>query len=285
MPKFILILLLALPIFAKPVQTHISYEGKRLTLNADFEVPKGVRISEKPVVLLVHGLFQTHKMREPIGVQREIWLSEGFPVLAITLSLGVDNRKEPYDCSYPLDHEYKLNLIEIGEWVKWLKRQGAKKIVLAGHSFGGQQVILYASDNRDRAILGIIALAPAKGVKREHPLYPRALKLVREGKGKELLKTRFFYCPEAQVSARTLVTYYGGDRNIGYALKKINIPVLIAVGGMDERVKELDKFLEPYVKNKTNVRIEVIDFADHFFRDLAAEDLGNITVEFLRGIN
>ncbi len=268
--------------FSEPVQTQITYEGKSLRLNGDLEIPEGVSLQDKPVVLLVHGLFQTHKMREPIGVQREAWLSEGYPVLGITLSLGIDDRKEPYACDRPLDHDYSLNLKEIGVWVKWLKNRGAKKIVLAGHSFGGQQVILFAKDGKDRALVGVMALAPAKGLKREHPLLEKARRLVQEGKGKTLLRTNFFYCKEAQVSARTLWSYYGEDRNIGKALDNISLPTLVVVAALDERVSELDKFLEPYVKKNERVEVKVIDFADHFFRDLAAEDLGAITLDFLK---
>lgn len=282
MSRFILLIVFLIAYaFAEPVQTELVYEGKKLRLNGDFTVPEGVKPSEKPVILLVHGLFQTHKMREPIGVQREAWLSEGYPVLAITLSLGIDNRTQPYDCSKPLDHDYELNLKEIGRWVEWLKDKGVKSIVLAGHSFGGQQVILYASTAKDSSIKGVIALAPANGVPREHKLLEKAKKLVKDGKGNTLLKTNFFYCNDVKVSARTLWSYYGIDKNIGKALKKIDVPVLVAVGGMDERTPDLDKFLKPFIKEKKNMEIVVIDFADHFFRDLAAEDLSTVTLEFL----
>ncbi len=264
--------------WSENVQIEVDFDGKKIRANGEWVVPEGVDPAKKGAILWLHGLFQTHKMQEPITFQREAWVSEGFPVLSPTLTLGIDNRTQPYDCSYPLDHEYKQNLKEIKEWVKWLKSKGVKRIILAGHSMGGQQVIHAYEFLKDDSVVGILAVAPAKGLKREHPLLEKAKKLYEEGKGKTLLKTRFFYCKEAQVSARTLYTYYGVDRNIGRFLERIKVPVLIVWGGEDDRIRDLPEFLKPYLKN--NVRLEVIDYADHFFRDLAGEDLSAIAVEF-----
>ncbi len=266
--------------FAKPVSIYIDYEGKRLKANAEWLVPEGTDPSKKGAILWLHGLFQTHSMQEPITVQREAWAGEGYAVLSPTLTLGVINRTKPYDCSYPLDHEYELNLKEIKKWIEWLKSKGIRKIVLAGHSMGGQQIIHIAETLKDGSIKGVLAVAPAKGTPKKHPLLKKAEKFVKEGRGRTLLQTNFFYCQKAKISARTLYSYYGVDRNIGKSLRRINIPVLIVWGGEDNRVKDLPAFLKPYIKEKKNIKIEVIDYADHFFRDLAAEDLTSISLEF-----
>ncbi len=274
---------LPLLILGKPVSIYIEFEGKKLKANAEWAVPEGVK--PEFAILWLHGLFQTYSMREPISQQREFWVSEGFPVLSPTLTLGVNDRKSPYDCSYPLDHPYELNIEEIKAWIDWLKSQGVRKVILAGHSMGGQQVIHTARAlGGDRVVVGVLAVAPAKGTPREHPLLDRAKDLVSAGKGKTLLKTSFFYCNSAEVSARTLYTYYGVDRNIGRYFRSLNIPVLIIWGGEDDRVKNLPEFLKPYIEGRKNIRIEVIDYADHFFRDLAAEDLRDLAVEFFREV-
>ncbi len=270
--------------WAVPVSITVDYEGRKLKASAEWVVPKGVDPKERGAVLWLHGLFQTHEMREPIAVQREAWVSAGFPVLSPTLTLGIDNRREPYDCSYPLDHDYDLNLREIEAWVNWLRSKGVRRIVLAGHSMGGQQIIHAFERVKGKGVVGLLAVAPAEGLRREHPLLESARKLVKEGKGRSMLETSFFYCQRARVSARTLYSYYGIDRNIGRYLRKVDVPALIVWGGEDDRVKNLPEFLEPYVKGKENVRIEVIDHADHFFRDLAAEDLSSITTDFLSDV-
>ena len=281
---FVCLLIVALVSFAEEASIEVSHENRKFKAVAVWQVPEGVDPAKKGAVIWVHGLLQTHRMREPVTVQREIWVGAGFPVLSPTLTLRVNSRREPYDCSYPLDTEFEESLREIGAWVEWLKRKGVKRIVLAGHSLGGLQVVLFASKVRDPAVVGVVAVAPSKGIKREHPLIGKAEDLVKKGKGTKMLRTSFFYCQEAEVSARTLYSYYGVDRNLGKALRKVDVPVLIVWGAMDERVKDLPTFLDTYIKDKGNVRVEVIDFADHFFRDLAAEDLGNIVVEFLREV-
>jgi len=49
-------------------------------------------------------------------------------------------------------------------------------------------------------------------------------------------------------------------------------------------VKDLPDFLKPYIEGKNNVRVEVIDYAGHFFRDLAAEDLTAVATEFFNEV-
>jgi pimeloyl-ACP methyl ester carboxylesterase len=283
--KILSFLLLTISVvFCVPVSITVEYEGKRLKANAEWVVPEGIDPGKRGAVLWVHGLFQTHRMMEPVGVQRDLWVSAGFPVLSPTLTLGVDDRRDPYDCSYPLDHEFDLNFKEIEAWVLWLRSRGVERIVLAGHSLGGLQVIHTALRLKGVPLAGVVAVAPSKGTPREHPLLEKARRLYEAGKGKTLLETSFFYCEKTKVSARTLYTYYGVDRNVGKALKALEIPVLVVAGGEDTRVEDLPGFLEPYIGNKENVKVEVIDYADHFFRDLAAEDLAQIVVEFLREV-
>ncbi len=283
--RFLILLILTVSVsFGVPVSITIEYEGRRLMANAEWSVPEGVDPAKKGAVLWVHGLFQTHRMQEPITVQRELWVSAGYPVLSPTLTLGVNNRTEPYDCSYPMDHVFDLNLREIEAWVRWLESRGIKKVVLAGHSLGGLQVIHAALRLKGGNVVGIVAVAPSKGTPRKHPLLKKAEELYKQNGGRTFLETEFFYCQKAKVSARTLYTYYGVDRNVGEALKKLTIPVLIVAGGEDTRVRDLPSFLRPYLKGKNNVRVEVIDYADHFFRDLAAEDLAQIVTDFLKEV-
>ena len=92
---------------------------------------------------------------------------------------------------------------------------------------------------KEKGVVGLLAVAPSRGLKREHPMLSRAEKFLKAGKGKEFLKTSFFYCRSVPVSARTLYSHYGVDRHIGRYLKDIDIPVLIVWGQRGQRYHSL----------------------------------------------
>ncbi|MDX2456245.1 MAG: alpha/beta hydrolase, partial [Gammaproteobacteria bacterium] len=60
---------------------------------------------------------------------------------------------------------------------------------------------------------------------------------------------------------------------------KIKKPLLVCVGTEDQLFKELDEKLVPLAAAGT-IELEVMDGADHFFRDLYAEDLVDRAIEF-----
>ncbi|WP_419605847.1 hypothetical protein [Thiolapillus sp.] len=66
-----------------------------------------------------------------------------------------------------------------------------------------------------------------------------------------------------------------------HLLAKIKRPVLLFVGTKDKVVKGLLKKLEK-LPVSGNLTVEVMEGADHFFRDLYAEDLVDRAVEFIR---
>jgi len=271
--------------FGEVVHTTVVFEGKELKANAVWEVPEGINPADRGAILWLHGLFQTHSMMEPISQQRRLWVAGGYPVLSPTLTLGINDRREPYDCSYTLDHTYELNLEELKVWLRWLRKMGVKKVVLAGHSKGGEQIVHLAKVvSGEPKVVGLLLVAPSKGEQRKHPLLEKAKRLVRDGAGHTVLRGSFFYCREVSVSARTLWSYYGVDRNIGKALREVGVPVLVVWGGEDERVRDLPRFLKRHAGDMKNLRIEVIDYADHFFRDLAAEDLSALALEFFEEV-
>jgi len=64
-------------------------------------------------------------------------------------------------------------------------------------------------------------------------------------------------------------------------LEKIKVPVMVFAGGADTVVKGLEEKVSPMVK-EGKISLEVIDGAGHMFRDLYAEDLMDIAVEFIK---
>ena len=102
----------------------------------------------------------------------------------------------------------------------------------------------------------------------------RAKSLIDQGKGEQLMRADFAICPQAEVSARAFVDYYGGQPlrfDPRSYLRKAELP------------PNVEAFLEPFVDNQ-NAFMYTIESGGHFFRDLNLEEAVEVTAEFLDGL-
>lgn len=268
-------------------------QSDKLTLNANLE--KAEDWPEGPTVLITHGtLF--HNKSELITALQELFLENGVSSLAINLSLGLDDRHGPYDCTTPHWHKHEDAVGEIGAWLGWLKEQGVTQVVLLGHSRGGNQTAWFSAEQDDPLIKKAILVAPqtwspayaANSYEENYgkpldPVLRKAETLVSAGQSKTTMEhTDFLYCKDTTVSAEAMISYYSPDprKDTPYLLPKIKKPVLVFAGTEDQVVKGLDKKLIPLAEAGA-IELEVMDGADHFFRDLYAEDLVERAVEFI----
>ncbi|MEK8088720.1 alpha/beta hydrolase [Thermithiobacillus plumbiphilus] len=268
---------------AAPVQISFQQGAKSIHLNGDWRVPEGVNPRETGAVLWIHGTKGTLGMQYPVQDQMQRWVKAGVPVLAITLSHGIDDRREPVNCDQPQRGTLELSFDEIAAWFDWLHEKGVKNVVLAGHSQGGQRVLLFAAHHPEPALRGVIAIAPAKGQPKAPAALDKAEKLVRAGQGDTLIRGPAPGCPVAEVAASTLLSYYGPqpDKDIRKAIAAIKVPVLVVAGARDEVVRGLPDYLRPSIGPHLTLR--VVETADHFYRDnAAAAELGEIVPEFAR---
>lgn len=263
---------------------EVTVQHQGLTLNANLELAAGKQITDG-VILITHGSLAHRSMESLLNFQ-SLLNEKGYNTLAINLSLGLDNRHGMYDCQIPHRHRYTDAADEIGVWVNWLKGQGAKHGALLGHSRGAAQTALYAAE-RDHAMnKAVILLAPATldnaspaeyAARFQQPLAPileRAQKLVKARKGDTLLKRiGLLTCANTSATAASFVSYYAPDSRLDTLslLTKLAKPVLVVVAGGDEIVVGLDKKVAPKV-NGARVQMKVVDNADHFFRDLYADE-------------
>ena len=286
-------LILSITLTAQAYAEEVTLKHSGMTLNANLE--KSGNWPAGPVVLITHGTL-SHNASEIISALQELLDENGVSSLAINLSLGIDNRHGSYDCGTPHTHRHEDALVEIGQWLNWLKTQGAGKVVLLGHSRGGNQTAWFAAEHDDPVISRVVLIAPqtwrpgyaAKDHEKRYgkplaPLLAKAQALVKAKQGQTMMKpVDFIYCPDTSATAAAIVSYYAPDprKDTPYLLSGITRPVLVFAGTEDQIVKGLDTRLKPLAETG-KIQLDVIDGADHFFRDLYIEDIVDRTVEFI----
>jgi pimeloyl-ACP methyl ester carboxylesterase len=258
---------------AEPVQIKPSLTR----LNANLELPPGKTASDG-VVMLVHGTLSWYGQETIAAMQRNL-KAHGIGSLAITLSLGVDDRQRPRRCDVTHDYALAGARREIGLWMEWLAGQKASHVDLLGFSRGGAQVAAIAPELP--TVRRVVLLAPAFATSLEqadiyqrafgHPLQPE----IAEAR-KNPLATRtvdFLTCKQASVLNATFLD--------GYAelpprlAARTGKPTLVIVAGKDEVVPDLAK------KLPSDVKPVVIDGASHFFLDLYGEEAADVVAKFL----
>jgi len=273
---------------------ELKLEHKGVTITASLELADGKTIRD-PLVVMTHGTLAHNKM-EIMDQLQSLFKENEISSLSINLGLGISNRKGMYDCATKHTHKHTDAVDEIGVWVNWLKRKGAKQLILLGHSRGGNQTAWYAAENHDDIVKKVILIAPAtwtaqyakqnykKRYKKDlSSVLAKAETLVQQGKPESVMKnTDHIYCEKTSVTAESFVSYNKPDQrfNTPSLLSAIKVPVLVFAGSEDKVVKGLEKKVKPFLK-KGKVELEVIDGAGHMFRDLYAEDMMDIIVEYL----
>ena len=267
-----------------------------LTLNGNVETT-GAGWQSGPVVLMTHGTLAHGGMEIMQSLQAAL-KDRGVSSLSITLSLGLSDRRGMYECATPHVHRHTDAVDEIGAWLAWLQSQGVTKAALLGHSRGGNQTARFVAGRSDAPVTAVILVAPQAatagyaaqeyenryGKPLKEPL-ARAQALVAEGNGATLMESvDFLYCAKASVSAAAFVSYYAPDERMDTPalLPQIGTPVLVVAGSEDAVVKGLVEKVQPLADGK-RVQLKVVEGADHFFRDLYAEDVADAVKAMLSG--
>ncbi|OOZ16577.1 hypothetical protein BOW28_10010 [Solemya velum gill symbiont] len=276
----------------------VTIEHKGLVLNASLETADETW-QQKPVILMTHGTL-AHGQMEIMATLQELFSERSYSSLPISLSLGLSERTGMYDCPVPHNHKHTDAIEEIGLWQQWLTGQGVDSIILLGHSRGGNQTAWYASELKEGSpVKGTVLIAPASNgfdylaadYKKRYevdlaPLVEKANKLVADGKGDTMMENvDFIYCQKTSATAASFANYYADDPRMEttYILKEFSQPVMVFAGSEDTVVVNLEEKIEA-LGEKENIQMSVIDGADHFFRDLYAEDLADETVEFIESL-
>ena len=266
---------------ADPVQV----EDQGLRLNGALE--RLAQWPSDPVLLVVHGTL-SHNGSEIIRTLQQILAERELVSLAINLSLALDNRQGPYDCAIPHRHRHEDASGEIGRWLQWLEGQGVAEVVLVGHSRGGNQAAWFSRFARHPLVRGQVLLAPqrqfgATAGSPEAELLAQAEQLPAE----QLVPAeKFLYCSETQASAQSVISYYAADERKDTSVllqAEDTLPTLLLLG-TDDTVVAPAAYLDDSVKLSPRVSVQILDGADHFFRDLFMDEVADYVVEFLAGL-
>ncbi|MGB0957428.1 MAG: alpha/beta hydrolase [Litorivicinus sp.] len=269
--------LMALAVAATPAlaQTEVTTAG----LFADHYEGEG-----STAVLVVHGTL-AHKRMEIIETLATL-LNDDYdlPVLAPNLSLSSPGRTGMVDCAQTHDHKDSDAATEIGMWVDWMGAQGYDNIIVAAHSRGGAQLSSYLASNPSDAISHAVLIAPATynaDYAAENyekatgmPVADLLAKASALDSDTVMDVPRFVYCDNAKATAGAVLDYYTprATRDTLTNLESVSVPTHIIMGSEDSVVEALPERLETANLGDT-VTSETIDGADHFFRDLYADDI------------
>lgn len=260
---------------AEPVQIKPSL----LRLNGNLELPPGKTASDG-VVIILHGTLSWHGQETIAALQRNLE-SRGVGSLAITLSLGIDDRQRTRRCDVVHDYALAGAKREVGLWIEWLKGQNARYVDLLGFSRGGAQVAAFAPEFQFPDVRKIVLLAPAFATSLEQAdIYKRAFghdlaPELAEARKNPLAKRTvdFLTCKQAPVLN---ATFLDGYAELPPSLAaRTGHPTLVVVAGNDEVAPDLARRLP------SSVKPVIIDGADHFFHDLYGEEAADVVAKFL----
>ena len=265
----------------------VTLEDDAVTLHAELRLADGKSLADGVVVLL-HGTL-AHNRMEIMQTLQAVLADRGYNSLAVNLGYGVDDRTGMMDCAALHTHRHEDGMRELGLWMDWLKTQNVGPVALMGHSRGGNQVTQYALAHPDAGFEAVILVAPmtydadkeAAGYEKRYgkPLAgvtQQARGLAASGKGDAVMKgIGFVYCENASATAKAVASYYDPtNKDTPALLGQVKQPVLVFAGTEDTSVPDLVEKMDG-VADGDRVKLQVIDGADHFFRDLYAEDIGD----------
>lgn len=279
-----LLALAAPPLRAEPVSIH--HDG--VALAGELRVVSAGGLADGAVVL-VHGTLAHHRM-ELIATLQDLLAERDLNSLAITLSLGIPRREGMYDCAVPHAHRHTDAAAEIDAWLGWLAARGAGPVTLLGHSRGGNQVARHALAAA-RAPRALVLLAPASfnaeraaatyRARNGEALRPRIEAAAAAAPDAWLDGVPFLYCGPSRVAAGTFLSYHRDDglHDTPSLLPRLPVPTLVIAGSADTTIPDVAARAAPHLDGDT--RLVVVDGADHFFRDLYAEDVADAVAAFV----
>ncbi len=244
----------------------------------------------RPALLLLHGFLQTHHFPTIQSLADEL-SDAGYSVLAPTLTLGIDQRRESLPCDALQLHHLEEGEGELDAWVDWLREREYAAVVMVGHSSGGMRALLHSAERsldgaREERLNGLLLISPGHFGGWEHPNATpterdRARRLHAAGR-RDLGRYHLSFCAGNYLAPPLAYLSYmevDGER-MSRALSTVAWPVAFILGGADRHLPPawVERVAESGKQQRT------IAGADHFFSGVHEFELHGEVLDALSGM-
>jgi predicted alpha/beta-fold hydrolase len=245
----------------------------------------------KPTLIIVHDAL-THNKSEFVGNISSMLFELDFNILAINLSLRLDNRpSNNYQCTHAHHHKFEDASGEISLWVKWLQtKQKVSKIWVLGYGLGANQIAFYLSRQQHPLIKGAILISAINQdiLIKNYPYNNKLNRYISLAHQKEhryiFPRINFFNCKQARVSAASLLSYYqeAPHFNISYLANKIKVPLLVIGAEQDIHHRDLKQKINIFHPGNKQIKFVLIPAAPANFANLYIMSLLHPITQFIR---
>ncbi|WP_336951535.1 alpha/beta fold hydrolase [Sphingobium aromaticivastans] len=237
--------------------------------------PEGGVAPNKPVIMLIHGRA-ADTLQSSTHWMGWRFAQAGYRAIAPSMQISGTSGIETKTIT---DVQ-----ADIGHWMDWASRAGAKRVVLTGHSQGGIFISNYEGNTQDKRVAGMIYIAPtADAAEFQKRLVgaaayakdnARAEKAIKEGRGlDEVLGV---------ATATSWYDLYGAKARTVHSerVKEFNLPAIAFAGGKDPI--QADWFLDRFTKGyRGKLELKRYPEGTHGFRESKDRLVGE-AVDWLR---
>ena len=188
----------------------------------------------QPAVLLVHGFLDSGEAHPAATLGRGL-SRDGIAVLAPTLTLGIERRRQRLACEALQLHDLPQAAAEIAVWIDWLLARGYQRIVPVTFGTGLLPVVEYLERHPSGRVGGVLALVPPDpdqpwGAPEMRRLREQARQALAAG-DRKIGEFRLEACREYRAPPAAFLSYARWDREaLLRRLRTLRLPLRVVAG-------------------------------------------------------
>jgi pimeloyl-ACP methyl ester carboxylesterase len=224
-------------------------------------------------VLVLHGITTTRNFGTVQSIVTE-FASEGYTVLAPTLSMNINDRRANVPCDAIHTSTMQDDIAEVAFWVEWLAKQGHQRIALIGHSMGSLQLVAYAANHPHMNVTQVIATSLIHTHRYTEPeIIKRETEMALAAQGQTpptIQGYHLVFCDAYIAPPEVYLSYMEWESGrVIDALRNTRVPVRVIMGEKDRR------FGPEWIAllREAGSQVTVIEGASHFFDSTHEFDL------------